>query len=154
MKTGIELIAIERQEQIEKHGWDLAHDKDYGQGELLMAAQFCLNINNDLLWPWHDGENGIGTHFFKKIKAKNPTDRIIIAGAFCASELDRINGIDSFDFNTILLRQLLREFMLRSQCAFPESEEEIEFWDEGLKPELIKRFFDAAGFGQSYPDEL
>ena len=90
--TGIELIAQERVEQIEKHGWDLQHDEDYGQGELLMAAQFCLNVNNDMLWPWHDGTDGIGTYFFNKILAKTPTERIIIAGAFCAAELDRLNG--------------------------------------------------------------
>jgi hypothetical protein len=89
MTTGIKLIAIERQEQIEKHGWDLSYDKDYGQGELLMAAQFCLNVNNYLLWPWHDG--AVGTHFFNKIKSKTPIERIVIAGAFCAAELDRIN---------------------------------------------------------------
>jgi hypothetical protein len=88
--TGVELIAKERAEQIEKHGWDLSNDDDYAQGELLMAAQFCLNVNNDLLWPWHDGPDGIGTYFFKKIRAKIPTERIIIAGAFCAAELDRL----------------------------------------------------------------
>ena len=32
-KSGIELIAIERQEQIEKHGWNIAVDVDYTNEE-------------------------------------------------------------------------------------------------------------------------
>lgn len=90
MKTGIELIAIERSEQIIKHQWDLTRDEDYGNGELLKAAEFCLT-DNDEAWPWHDG--GIGTHFFNKTKAKSKQDRIILAGAYCAAELDRRHGI-------------------------------------------------------------
>ena len=42
MKTGIELIAQEREEQIEKHGWN--NDKVYTKEELKQAAIFCLTL--------------------------------------------------------------------------------------------------------------
>lgn len=38
MKTGIELIAEERQRQIDVEKWDLKHDSDYKHGELVGAA--------------------------------------------------------------------------------------------------------------------
>lgn len=38
MKTGIELIAEERQRQIDVEKWDYSHDADYANGELIMAA--------------------------------------------------------------------------------------------------------------------
>lgn len=88
MKTGIELIAQERAEQIEKHGWDLSHDADYANGELRRAAIFCLTLYEQD-WPWHDG--GIGTHFYNKIIEKSYEQRLVVAGAFCAAELDRLN---------------------------------------------------------------
>ena len=88
MKTGIELIAIERQEQIEKHGWDLTRDQDYKNGELSDAAVFCLTLD-DKIWPWND--EGIGTYFKRKIEAKSYQERVIISGAFCAAELDRLS---------------------------------------------------------------
>lgn len=150
MKSGIELIATERQEQIEKHGWNLKRDADYAKGELIRAAQFCLNTASHHLWPWHD--NGVGTHFYNKIISKDYERRIIIAGAFCAAELDRLNGVETFEFNTVLLRSLLQELMIRQQLALPTTEEEDLWWNEGMQPHLITKFFDAAGFGQSYPD--
>jgi hypothetical protein len=96
--TGIELIAIERKEQIEKHGWDLTRDEDYKSGELVQAAIFCLNPTNSVLWPWHD--NGIGTHFYHKILGKTDQQRIVIAGAFCAAELDRLQYINPSNTTT------------------------------------------------------
>ncbi len=91
MKTGIELIADERREQIEKHGWDLTRDSDYKNGELVSAAKFCLFPNNSNLWPWHDG--AIGTHFYRKIKSKTDYQRLIICASLCAAELDRLNNL-------------------------------------------------------------
>lgn len=92
MKTGIELIDKERQEQVEKHGWDLNHDQDYGANELSRAARFCLSPQDKSLWPWRDGD--IGTYFMEKIISKNYEQRLIICGAFCAAELDRINKVE------------------------------------------------------------
>lgn len=108
MKTGVELIAIERQEQIEKHGWNLNHDADYGNGELIAAAQFCLNVENYNLWPWHD--SGVGTYFYNKIINKPYEQRVIIAGAFCAAELDRLNDIQGFVFDIELLSNIVLSY--------------------------------------------
>jgi len=83
MKTGIELIAIERQEQIEKHGWDLENDKDYGDGELIKAAMFAINPKM-FEWPSYWTEE-----FRNKILNKEPIERFKIAGALIAAEIDR-----------------------------------------------------------------
>lgn len=45
MKTGIELIAEERQEQIEKHGFTT--DEDYNLGELVEGAKYALTMNRE-----------------------------------------------------------------------------------------------------------
>lgn len=42
MKSGIELIAEERQEQIKKHGWNAEHDHLHEDGELKLAAMYAL----------------------------------------------------------------------------------------------------------------
>lgn len=38
MKSGVEMIAEERQRQIEVEKWDLKHDADYDHGQLIGAA--------------------------------------------------------------------------------------------------------------------
>ena len=45
MKTGIELITEERNEQIEKHKWSEDHDDQHKDRELLNAAIFLLTKN-------------------------------------------------------------------------------------------------------------
>jgi len=93
MKTGIELIAKERQEQIEKHGWPIHSDRDYGRGQLLQAAEFCLDqarrkqtgIEVDIqTWP-----EGWRKHFEGKIRSKSAIQQYIVAGAFYVAEHDR-----------------------------------------------------------------
>lgn len=89
MKTGIELIAEERQEQIEKHGYDVIKGDCYDECELAEAAYAYLIYDpNDArsdgakVWPWDDGWN--------------PKDRIsnlVRAGALIAAEIDRLNHI-------------------------------------------------------------
>jgi len=43
--TGAELIAIERREQIEKHGYTLEHDLEYDTGQLLAFAIAIITEN-------------------------------------------------------------------------------------------------------------
>lgn len=57
MKTGIELIAEERQRQIEVEGWSLHRDSSYTQGELAKAAVCYARVEgpNSMRWfgwPW------------------------------------------------------------------------------------------------------
>lgn len=88
MKTGVELIAEERQEQIEKHGFDIQNDEDYSQNELIKAALFAINPDQ-FEWPYHWGQV-----FRSKIKNKpNAVERLKIAGALIAAEIDRIQTL-------------------------------------------------------------
>lgn len=97
MKTGIELIAEERREQIEKHGFDLDKDaEDYSNYELYNAALYALTLERDKYpetWEfwWHD-----------KMMAKQERmseeefwiERLKIAGALIAAEIDRIQSLN------------------------------------------------------------
>lgn len=44
-KQVLEFVAIERLEQIEKHGWTPEHDLTHSSGELKSAAMFALTLN-------------------------------------------------------------------------------------------------------------
>jgi len=89
MKTGIELISEERHEQIKKHGrtinTDIAENAD---GQLATAAEILIaheEGSEPKKYPvgW---DNGIT----RKMLSKTYKDRLIIAGALIAAEIDRI----------------------------------------------------------------
>ena len=97
-KTGIELIAEERQEQIEKHGYNSDHDhdeyseinsNDFIRTESLLrdAAIGCLNADRGEFPAFWD-ETRVG-----KICNKPYKERLIIAGALIAAEIDRLQNI-------------------------------------------------------------
>lgn len=94
--TGIELIAQERKEQIEKHGKTVALDKKKNNQQQLSFAAALLTCpdpigmgyataNNDFSCP-----EGWDVKVWMKIIVKPYKDRLIIAGALLAAELDRI----------------------------------------------------------------
>lgn len=88
MKTGIELIAIERQEQIEKHKFDIASDMFFNSDrELTMAAEALMQVAPylDEFPPKWD------RHIVNKMMSKSYKERLIIAGALIAAEIDRLN---------------------------------------------------------------
>lgn len=95
MKTGIELIATERSEQIEKHGYHLTHDvKHHDGGELIIAAEAIIDhITSDSeideigSFPasWEDA-------YCFKILRKSKIDKLVIAGALIAAEIDRLQN--------------------------------------------------------------
>ena len=98
MKTGIDLIAKERQRQIEDEGWTKEHDAELTNGSLALAA-VCYAIPNELrhysycplrkekvpdFWLWD-----------KKWWKPCPEDRIrelVKAGALIAAEIDRLQA--------------------------------------------------------------
>lgn len=90
MKTGIKLIAEERKEQLEKHGWDC--DNEYEGEELVQAAIYCLTLKDEDYPKYWD------RWFYDKVQAKkarmSETEFKIemkrIAGALCAAEIDRL----------------------------------------------------------------
>ena len=93
MKTGIELIAEERKEQIEKHGFDLEFETEFNSsGELREAAiaAICESGSADIFkFPstWDFEIKMIVT-------IKSYRDRLVIAGALIAAEIDRIQAFN------------------------------------------------------------
>jgi hypothetical protein len=52
MKTGLKLIAEEREKQIKK--WGVGHDiEENGDGELIKAAMFALTLEEQYEQDWH-----------------------------------------------------------------------------------------------------
>lgn len=86
MKTGAELIAQERQEQIEKHGipteWDIDHNM---KGEIEVAVRALVLGSpriTDFPVSW------MSNPITKKMAEKPFMERAIIAGALCAALVD------------------------------------------------------------------
>lgn len=93
MKTGIELITEERKEQLEKHGWTLAHDREHKFGELAKTAA-ALAIQHTDAEIFESGE--ILEDYWDLVKTlKNkPIKALIVAGSLIAAEIDRLNFIE------------------------------------------------------------
>lgn len=88
MKTGIELIADERREQIEKHGWDTNHDSNYENEELLKAALFCIDQKR-FEWPWL-----WISKFRDKILNKSRIEQLTVSAALIAAEIERLQRLE------------------------------------------------------------
>lgn len=101
MRTGIELIAEERQEQIEKHGRTTYLDVRYNDGQQLRLAAKKLLVKWDGLEDGNLSRNeppqGWDENIWKKMISKDYKERLIIAGALIAAELDRINNLSVKD---------------------------------------------------------
>lgn len=88
--TAIELIAAERQRQIEQEGWTAEHDRQWASGQLALAAA-CYAIPDNRrteiilrLWPWM-------LIWWKP----TPDDRereLIKAAALLVAEIERLRG--------------------------------------------------------------
>lgn len=85
--TGIELIALERQDQIEKHGRSVERDTiENCNGELLMGARALMDHKYQFIPDAWDGET------VSHMMSKGVIERLSIAGAFIAAEIDRLNN--------------------------------------------------------------
>ena len=85
MKTGTELIAEERQRQVDSEGWTPEYDDEHSGGALANAAACYVLRSRTGLWPWRADrwKPGDGT----------PAGRVrelTKAGALIAAEIDRI----------------------------------------------------------------
>lgn len=92
LKTGIELIAEERQEQIDKHGWNEEHDSNHQNGELAKVAATLAVMHTDASVDdadnWGTGDNAWGL----ESKLQNDTIHALkVAGALIAAEIDRLH---------------------------------------------------------------
>ena len=87
---GAELIADERQRQVDAEGWQAEHDDRHVTGELRDAAisylQACDDVwPHDLLpdpWPWDE--------VWWKPTYDDPIRMLVKAGALIAAEIDRL----------------------------------------------------------------
>lgn len=80
----VELIAYERAEQVSKHGYTPEWDAAYAEGQLTDAAHFALTLHG---WP-----AGWSERVRDKIAGKTYKERLVIAGALIAAEIDRLNA--------------------------------------------------------------
>lgn len=114
MKTGIELIADERKEQIEKHGWTLEHDiKEHEGCDLSYNA--AVLASPEILFYKEDFANSISFKVanayegwklpelaYKKdsnvrvgnenLSKEKRIKQLIVAGALLAAEIDRLQN--------------------------------------------------------------
>jgi hypothetical protein len=92
MKTGVELIAIERQEQLEKHNRSIDQDVVQNNSGQLVAGAIAL-IRTDHKGFWDEMPVKWDEDICKKMSRKSYKNRLIIAGALIAAEIDRINSV-------------------------------------------------------------
>lgn len=102
VKTGISLIAKEREEQIQKHGFTPEWDKGYKDYELLKAANLLL-YSPDELSPMNAFKSIALPNWdqsrLEKMDNKPYKERLIIAGALIAAEIDRIIFLEKTEEN-------------------------------------------------------
>jgi len=98
--TGIELIAEERKEQIEKHGRTIEDDVRYNADRQLQHGIMLLISNigfkaQGIETPKEAFEDlrpdGWGREICLKMMAKSEVEQLQIIGAFAAAEIDRLN---------------------------------------------------------------
>lgn len=96
MKTGIELIAEERQEQIKKHLYSIAHDIEVNDNEQLAhAAEMLLAVEREEGIDSDSFPDGWDKDICRKMLAKSYKERLIIAGALIAAEIDRLIALEN-----------------------------------------------------------
>jgi len=87
--AGVELIAKERKEQIEKHGETIEHDVQFNTHRQLRTA--AINLLCDI--PGYASQPfGWSEVIWNKMANKSYEQRLVIAGALIAAEIDRIKN--------------------------------------------------------------
>lgn len=97
MKTGIELIQTEREEQIHKHGRtimkDVAHNSNrippFNMLPLRVAAGRLMGVLSGV--PYHPEWN---PKLCGKMDNKTDIEKLVLAGAFIAAEIDRLQALE------------------------------------------------------------
>jgi len=94
--NGAEMIAAERQRQIEVEGWTPEHDDEHDNGELI-AASICyarigcpypsIRDSTSPLWPWD-------AKWWKPAFRHDKIRNLVKAGALIAAEIDRLQRLD------------------------------------------------------------
>lgn len=105
MKTGIELITEERQKQIDKHGFTAEHhalnsEKWYDEHQLTSCASLLIHqeqedgLRESLINLGETQLKNWDLNWFRNMMERSDRERLIIAGALIAAELDRLNYIE------------------------------------------------------------
>ena len=94
MKTGVELIATEREEQIVKHGKTIKSDVDLNRFDQLSIGAAKLAKPEPTLEDWVLCPRFWDTDLWDRMLRKPYKDRLVIAGALIAAEIDRLQAID------------------------------------------------------------
>lgn len=94
--TGIELIAQERAEQINKHGRTLEYDrKENWDTQLSTAAGIlCYEDIEEIDAAFDTPPTGWSLELWQKMWNKPYRERLIIAGALIAAEIDRVTELE------------------------------------------------------------
>ncbi len=90
MKTGIQLIAQERKEQIEKHGRTVEGDMLLNRNDELTTAARALLSNSTPRTRFSHMPVSWNDDVCIKMSKKAYKERLIIAGALIAAEIDRL----------------------------------------------------------------
>lgn len=93
MKSAIERITNKRHSQIYKHGYDLKHDVKFNRkGQLLDAARILIRKNpGNELQP-----AGWTFEIWQRMISKPLTERLVIAAALIAAEIERLEDVACF----------------------------------------------------------
>lgn len=153
--SGVSLIEIERNRQIEQLGYDIKHDELYSKNELADAA-ICYACApeirdqddeetgtslNVVLWPWDE-----------KYWKPTPNDRkkeLVKAGALIAAQIDRINYEESIisKSNKMKITFLVwyelftEELYKKNYCREIDKEKAKIDWENNLSPEDSAKCF-------------
>ena len=106
LSPAIELVTIERYEQINKHGRTVRFDVvNNAEGQLSDAASFLTSYGNDN--PYGDEEflenipDGWNSEWWLKVCKKDYGDRCVISAALLIAEVDRLMFEEDCDTNTV-----------------------------------------------------
>jgi hypothetical protein len=91
MKTGIELITVEREEHVSKHGRTVARDAaENSCGELRRGAiaLICGHGEGDISELPQQWDDAVCRHMMRK----SLVERLAIAGSLIAAEIDRLQA--------------------------------------------------------------
>lgn len=91
-KTGIELITQERKEQIEKHGRTIINDVNFNKRHQLCKGAIALIESNEPRGMEANCPRDWDISIWQKMVRKPYKERLIIAGALIAAEIDRLNA--------------------------------------------------------------
>lgn len=90
--NGLELVTLEREEQIKKHGFTKEHDSQHEVGELRNAALFLLT-EDPVYYPKH-WQYKYYEKFKQKIEKGDKIGILKVAAAMLVAEIDLINQIN------------------------------------------------------------